>query len=289
MRIGVRAHDLGRRPADELARAVARHGLQCIQLTVPEAIEGFDDLRGRLSPGMAFQVGEAFRRRGIQVAVLSCYINLIHPDERARRDGIELFKEHLRFVRDFGCGVVATETGSRNPDWSFHPANHGEESFQLMLRGLAEMVAEAERFGVIVAVEGVANFVASSPARIRRMLDSVSSPNLQVLLDVVNLLTPENHGELGRIIDESFQLFGDRLVAVHAKDFRVESGRMVSVPLGEGLMDYPRLLRYLRQRKPLMNVIIEDTSPATIGRSMKHLARCDAAASHQDAGGVMTP
>jgi L-ribulose-5-phosphate 3-epimerase len=119
-----------------------------------------------------------------------------------------------------------------------------------MLKGLGEMVAEAERFGVIVAVEGVANFVASSPDRIRRMLDSISSPNLQVLLDVVNLLTPENHTECRRIIDDSFELFGDRIVAVHAKDFRVEAGRMVSVPLGEGLMDYPLLLRHLKVRKP---------------------------------------
>jgi len=53
---------------------------------------------------------------------------------------------------------------------------------------------------------------------------------------------------------------------------------MVPVPLGDGLMDYPLLLRLLKARKPLMNVIIEDTSPATIGRSMKHLASTFAAA-----------
>ena len=91
---------------------------------------------GRLNPGLAGYIGEALRQRGVQIAVLSCYINLIHPDPRERRKQIELFKEHLRFVRDFGCGIVATETGSLNPDWA----------------GLEEMVAEAERFGVLVGV-----------------------------------------------------------------------------------------------------------------------------------------
>ncbi len=272
MRIGVRAHDLGRLPAERLADRISKQGLACIQLTVHEAIEGYDDRGGRLSPGFAYGISDPFRRRGIQIAVLSCYINLIHPDDTERRSQIQVFKEHLRFVRDFGCAVVATETGSMNADWSFHPGNHGEEAFQLMLKGLEEMVAEAEKFGVIVAVEGVASFPVSTPERIRRMLDSIGSQNLQVLLDPVNLLTPDTRAESARIIEESFRLFGDRIVAVHAKDFRVESGRMVPVPLGDGLMDYALLLRHLKTRKPLMNVIIEDTSPATIGRSMKHLA-----------------
>ncbi|MGA2764167.1 MAG: sugar phosphate isomerase/epimerase family protein [Spirochaetia bacterium] len=272
MRIGVRAHDFGKSAAPVLARRIAEAGLECIQLTPHEAIEGVQCVPGQLSPGFACGISGAFRQRNIQVAVLSCYINMIHPVESERRAGIALFKEHLRFVRDFGCSVVATETGSLNPDFSFHPGNHGEESFQLMLRGLAEMVEEAEKFAAIVAVEGVVNFVASSPRRIRRMLDSISSQNLQVLFDPVNLLNVENHGERDRMLEESFELFGDRIVAVHAKDFRVEGGRMVSVPLGEGLLDLRLLLRNLKARKPLMNVIIEDTSPAVIESSMRLLS-----------------
>jgi len=278
MRIGVRAHDFGKLPAAVLAERIARKGLSCVQLTLHEAIEGIESVRGRMSPGFAYAISDAFRRRNIQIAVLSCYINPIHPDPAERRAGIDLFKEHLRFVRDFGCGVVATETGSLNPDFSFHPGNHSEESFQLMLRSLGEMVEEAEKFGATVAVEGVVNFVASDPKRIRRMLDSISSRNLQVLFDPVNLLNVENHGERTRIIEDSFELFGDRIVALHAKDFRIENGRMASVPLGEGLMDYGLLLRLLKVRKPLMNVIVEDTNPATITRSMRHLTASYASA-----------
>ena len=112
MRIGVRAHDLGRDSADLLAEKVAARGLKCVQLTLHEAIQGMDGAAGRLNPGLAYEIGAAFRKRDVQIAVLSCYINPIHPDERERGRQIELFKEHLRFVRDFGCGMVATETGS---------------------------------------------------------------------------------------------------------------------------------------------------------------------------------
>ena len=271
MRIGVRAHDLGKAAAEVMAERVAGRGLSCIQLTLPEAIEGLDGAPGRLNPGLAGYIGEAFRQKGVQIAVLSCYINLIHPDSRERRRQIELFKEHLRYVRDFGCGIVATETGSLNPDWSFHPGNHSEKSFRRMLAGLEEMVAEAERFGVLVGVEGVAQFVASSPKRIRRMLEAVGSNNLQIVFDPVNLLSVDNWQEADRMIEESFQLFGDRIAVLHAKDFLFEGGGVRSVPLGRGKLNYRLLLGLLKQRKPHINAIMEDTQPATIDASRDYL------------------
>lgn len=234
MRIGVRAHDLGKAAAEVMAERVAGRGLSCIQLTLPEAIEGLDGAPGRLNSGMGGYIGEAFRQKGVQIAVLSCYINLIHPDPRERRRQIELFKEHLRYVRDFGCGIVATETGSLNPDWSFHPGNHSEKSF-------------------------------------RRMLEAVGSNNLQVVFDPVNLLSADNWQEADRIIEESFQLFGDRIAVLHAKDFLFEGGRVRSVPLGRGQLNYRLLLGLLQQRKPHLNVIMEDTQPATIDASRDHL------------------
>jgi len=231
MRIGVRAR------AEVMAERVAGRGLSCLQLTLPEAIEGLDGAPGRLNPGMASYIGEAFRQRGVQIAVLSCYINLIHPDSRERRRQIELFKEHLRYVRDFGCGIVATETGSLNPDWSFHPGNHSEKSFWRMRRGRA--LRRAGRGGGGRPVRG-------------RMLEAVGSNNLQVVFDPVNLLSADNWQAADRMIEESFQLFGDRIAVLHAKDFLFEGVR--SVPLGRGKLNY-RLL-------PHINAIMEDTQPA---------------------------
>jgi hypothetical protein len=55
------------------------------------------------------------------------------------------------------------------------------------------------------------------------MLDTVASNNLQVVFDPVNLLSLENHHEQERVIGESFDLFGDRIAIIHAKDFVVEN------------------------------------------------------------------
>ena len=263
VRIGIRAHDFGRLPAGELAAKIAAGGFSCAQLAVGKAIAGITLKPGFLNPGLAFEIGEEFRRHGVQIAVLGCYVNPLHPDLATRRSLLTLFKEHLRFARDFGTGLVALETGSVNADYTPHPDNHGEAAFQDSLASIAELAAEAERFGVLVGIEGVASHAVSTPRKMRKMLDAVGSANLQVVFDPVNLLTAENHSEQERVIGDSFDLFGDRIVAIHAKDFVIEHGQLRPVAAGEGHLRHDLVMRFAVEEKPGISILLEDTTELT--------------------------
>jgi sugar phosphate isomerase/epimerase len=271
MRLGVRAHDFGKLPVEELARRIAGKGFSCVQLAPPKAIVGFDTDLGRLTPGFACHVKEAFQRQQLEIAVLGCYINLADPDVGQRQRQLARFKEYLRHARDFGCSVVGTETGSVNPDFSFHPGNRGEEAFQTVLGSVREMVAEAERFGVFVGIEGVERYVISDPPRIRRLLDGIGSNNLQIIFDPVNLLSVENYHRQDAIITESFELFGDKIAILHAKDFVVEGGSLRSVLSGQGMLNYGLLMDLIKARKPYINILMEDTHPETVEDGVRFL------------------
>lgn len=276
MRLGIRAHDFGKLPAGELAARIAAKKLSCVQLALNKAIAGLDLQPGDLNPGLAFHIGQAFARHGIQIAVLGCYINPIHPDPLTRAALLGWFKEHLRFARDFGCGVVALESGSVNADYSPSAENHGEAAFQAMLASLAELVAEAERFGVIVGFEAVTSHTVSTPQKMRRVLDLIASNNLQVVFDPVNLLSRENHREQRRVVEESLALFGDRIVAVHAKDFVVDAEGWRTVPAGRGQLAYGPLLRHLAARKPHVSILLEEADEAAVPECADRLARAAA-------------
>ena len=271
MRLGVRAHDFGKLPVEELAGRIAGKGFTCVQLAPPKAIAGFDADLGRISPGFAGHVKEAFQRQQLQIAVLGCYINLADPDAGQRQQQLDRFKEYLRLARDFGCSVVGTETGSINPDFSFHPGNRGEEAFQTVLGGVRELVAEAEKFGVFVGIEGVERYVISDPPRIRRLIDGIGSNNLQIIFDPVNLLSVENYRRQEDIIKESFELFGDRIAILHAKDFIVEGGSLRSVLAGQGGLNYGLLMDLIKARKPDINILMEDTQPETVETGVRFL------------------
>lgn len=275
MRIGVRAHDFGKLPAEELAGRIAAKGLSCVQLAPSKAIEGLDLHPGDLNPGLAFHIGQAFHRHGLQIAVLGCYINPIHPDPDTRKVLLDFFKEHLRFARDFGCGLVALETGSMNADYSFHPDNHGEEAFELSLAGIASLAEEAEKWGVMVGIEGVATHVVSTPARMRRILDTIGSSHLQVVFDPVNLMSADNYRSQDAIIQQAFDLYGDRIVVVHAKDFTVRDKEFSAVRTGMGCLNHDLLLGLLRKRKPHINVLLEEVGENTVADCIRFLHKAD--------------
>lgn len=263
LRIGVRAHDFGCLAAGELAARIAAKHMVCAQLAPGKAIAGLQVKPGTLNPGLAFEVGEAFRKQSVQIAVLGCYVNPIHPDLPTRKSLLGLFKEHLRYARDFGSGLVALETGSLNADYSPHPGNHDESAFQQSLASIAELVAEAETFGVIVGIEAVTSHPVATPQKMRRMLDAVASSNLQVVFDPVNLLSLENHHEQERIIGESLDLFGDRIAAIHAKDFVVDNGQFAFARAGLGKLRHDLVMKFAVEHKPGISILLEDTSEQT--------------------------
>lgn len=271
MRLGIRAHDFGKLPLKDLAGKIAEKRFTSIQLALAKAIEDVNSETGSFNPGMAYYIKEIFSRHNIQIAVLGCYINPIHPDKEERKRQLARFKEHIRFARDFGCSIVATETGSFNADCSFHPDNQSEEAFKQITESVAELVEEAEKFGVFVCVEGVTCHTISTPQTMKRLLDTINSNNLQVLLDPVNMLSIENYMNQEQIINQCFDLYGDRIIAIHAKDFTIEDGRLKGIQIGKGLLNYELLLRQIKTRKPYVNVLIEESKPDTASESMDYL------------------
>lgn len=265
---GVRAHDFGKLPLETLAAEVAARGLCCVQFAAPKSIPGLEDDAGRLSPGLAIHVRETLAARGLHIAVLGCYINLADPDDANRRRHLARFKAYLRLARDFGCSLVGTETGSLNIDFSYHPDNHGERAYQRVLAAVCELVDEADRFGTTVAIEAVHHYVIHDPKRLRRLIDDVDSPNLQVILDPVNLLNASNFARQDEILEEAFALLGDHIAVLHAKDAVVSDGALRSVPAGQGRLNYPLFFRLAKKHKPGIDVLLEDTQPATLQQTV---------------------
>jgi len=258
LRLGIRAHDFGRMAADELAARIAAQGFFCVQLALNKAIKGLDLRAGDLNSELAREIGGAFARHGVGIEVLGCYINPIHPDLPTRRKLMAFFKDHLRFARDFGCGIVALESGSVKADYSPHPANHGEAAFNDMLGSISELVAEAERFDVTVGFEAVHCHTVSTTQKMRRLLDMIRSKHLKVVFDAANLFSVENFREQALIVPEALDLLGDDIAVVHAKDFVFENGALRTFPAGRGQLDFAPVLEFVRSQNCGVSVLLEE-------------------------------
>jgi L-ribulose-5-phosphate 3-epimerase len=273
MKLGIRAHDFGILPVEELAQKISSKGFSYVHLALSKAISDVDTGPGRLSPGLANHIGGIFDDKKIGIAVLGCYINPVHPDIGIRSGQMERFKEHIRFARDFGCGIVATETGSLNADYSYNEKNGSTKALDMLVNNLSVLVEEAEKFGVIVCIEGVRSHVVSTPDLLMEVLERIRSDNLQILFDPVNLISEENAVRQKSMFERSFDLFGNRIMAVHLKDFIEGDGGIITTDAGTGNLDYESLMELLRQNKPHVYMIIEDIKEDKMDYSMEFIRR----------------
>ncbi|MDR2071660.1 MAG: sugar phosphate isomerase/epimerase [Treponema sp.] len=265
IRIGLRAHDYGCLPPAELAKTIALYGAESVQLALSKAFSR-PPAPGSLSPGYARGVGKIFEEKGIAIAVLGCYINPVHPDRDERERSLRLFEEHLRFSRDFGSSLVGTETGSCNPDCSWHPDTKKRETFDLLCTSVERLLKTAEKCGSMVGIEPVADrHTLSSIELMKELMERFPSPALAVIYDPVNLI-PGNGLSRGQeeFFREALDTLGSRIMAVHLKDFRMEGGRKTGdLPAGTGELDWPCLLRLLMEKKPGVDLLLENSGPMT--------------------------
>ncbi len=281
LRFGLRAHDFGpfgKLPESSyiLAERIASYGVGCLQLALSKAFPDYPAQAGLMSPGFARGIRDAFATRSLAITVLGCYINPVHPDGDELDRQLRRFEEQLRFARDFGCAVVGTETGSLNPNCSWHPATEGKATFDTLCVSVERLAKTAERCGSLVAIEPVADqHTISSIEKTKLLLERIDSPALGIIFDPVNLIPQTGLKESqGEFFERAFTAFGSRIVAVHIKDFLTKNGNKAEIVApGAGEFDFHAFFRLLQVRKPGVDVLLENTSPSTAPGALAFVRR----------------
>ena len=247
---GMRCHDLCEKMEMEKVFQLAKeNGVHQIQLAFAKSISNYDFTTGHYNPGFARYIKEQLDKNEIHVAVLGCYINPTNPVEELRKKEVSRFIEHLKYARIIGADMVGTETGRLSSDFRVTPETYSEDGYQLLLKSMREIVSAAEKLGVIVGVEGVFDHTLYSPARMKRFLDDIDSPNVEVILDSVNLIHPDEVAPEAqeRVVRQAFEYYGDRISALHVKDFVFDGQHQLIRHVGEGLLFYEPLLKLIKE------------------------------------------
>lgn len=273
MQLGIRFHDTKDLPLEERLKEVNKQGFSCVHLALSKAIKENSVAPEALTPGYAMYLKRLFFDHRLDIAVLGCYLNLANPDPVKLKEIVEKYKAHIRFAAHLGCGVVGTETGAPNVEYKYEPACHSEEALELFIKNLRPVVEYAEKMGVIFAIEPVWKHIVCNPRRARRVLDEINSPNLQIILDPVNLLDISNYEQQVEIVEEAIDLLGKDVAVVHIKDYVIKDGEIDSVAAGTGMMDYTAIMKFIKERKPYIHTTLENTVPDNAVQAREYIQK----------------
>ena len=239
MQLGIRLHDIKKAPLEERLAIAKEQGFLCGHLALSKVITEYPVDDGALTPGYAMYLKKIFAKNDLDIAVLGCYLNLANPDEG------QLAKITHRY--------------------------HSDEALDIFIQNVKPVISYAEKMGVIFAIEPVWKHIVCNPKRARKVLDEIASLNLQIIFDPVNLLDISNYQNRDVIIEEAIELLGDDIAMVHMKDFVVQDGKLVSVAAGTGEMNYEKIIRFIKERKPYIHVTLENTTPENAVQSKEYI------------------
>lgn len=266
LQIGIRLHDVNSGLSDELQTLEARaarareEGFCCVHLAPQKVIKGLTYDTSAMTEGLGVYFKRVFSKYDLDIAVLGCYLNLAHPDPNKLREIKEKYYGNMRVASLCGASMVGTETGAPNAEYKLDANTHTDEALDTFMRNLEDVVTAAEDYGVTIAIEPVWNHIVYNPKRALQVIRSMGSRNLRIIFDPVNLLCMENADDRENVFAEAADLLGEYIAMVHIKDFVRRDGKLVSVAAGTGEMDYSNILRYLKARKPFVQVSLENTS-----------------------------
>lgn len=265
MKKGVRAHDFGKMGISELAVMLKNNGVDYVQLAIPRAVEGmesFDDI----TEEVLRKIRVIYEEQEIKIAVFSCYQDLSDPDPQIRKLAVDTFIRCLKWNKILGADVVGTETSYS------HLSQEGiKERFPYMMESLVRIKEAAESLDADFAIEPVAWHPLCNPEVTRLVCETLNSSHVKVIFDPANVYTDPSNTEQRAYWKKCFALLGERIAAIHIKDFYFdEQGQYIAKLLGEGCMDYSVLAGYLKEH-PEVPVIREEADPRTIAQDFSYM------------------
>lgn len=240
--VGARGHDYGRGNVTEIFTQMKEDGWACTQLAFKKLVEGVKSYED-VTPELVKEVQTAMRQVPMDIPVLGTYVELSYVDEKKRQKEVSDFLSQLPVCKALNATCIGSETTSmeKQPAGTTH-----EEAVKALLKSLETIMPEAERQGVIVAIEPVYYHALNSVETTRRVLDSIQSPNLKVIFDPANLMSSEWVEKQDVLYGRAMEAFGELIMAVHFKGVCYdENGRRPS-RLEESVVDYGAAFRAMK-------------------------------------------
>ena len=183
-------------------------------------------------------VGETAGRAGIEISSLCLGVLWrfypSSPDPSVRAQAAQIMRQAAPLAAAVGAKVILLPVGQ--PD-SLSPAQARGHLVEL----LKTCAPEAEKAGVVYAVENVGQALAHTADDLIEIVSRVGSAACQVYYDVGNATAQDADPA------SDIRKLGRRIAMMHVKDLRRTAGKRELAIIGEGMVDFPGVAAAARE------------------------------------------
>ena len=214
---------------EETIPFIAECGFNGIEIVILEPWLSLEFIRDRKK-----EITRSINKCGLEVASLTTITNFTQAEMAS--SSLSTVQTMTDLCADYGTSIVKISPGP--------PASGkaSDEAWNTLEKNMNKVISYAEKHRVKLAVETHLNMLTDTIAGTERFLNLFHSPSLGLTLDFCNIMVGKDDPE------KAVREFADRTFLCHIKDGILHaSGAPEWLPLGEGVLDYPGILRALSQ------------------------------------------
>jgi len=263
---GLRGHDIAG-DFENMCRVAKENNINLLQFALAKTCNDINFDAVGYDKEISERIAGKLKNYGLNVAVLGCYINPVEADVESRKRQLIRFDNFIGYCKDFNGGVIGTETGCRGS----LEETHSDETYREFLNSMMPLVQKAESKQVQIGIEPVWQFTIYSVEMLEKMIKDIDSENISVILDVANIMHSENFDKQDYIINSAFEKFGDRIKAIHLKDYYINDGKKSFAPAGLGCLNVDLIFKNISfmQKKP--DIILDEMPLAMYSEAVERL------------------
>lgn len=258
--LGLRGHDIADSFSD-MCTLANENNVTNLQFALAKTVSDVNFDAVGYDADLSKKIKTELDKHKLTVSVLGCYINPIAENEELQKSQLKRFENFIDYAKDFGATVIGTETGvlidPENPHRVDIERTHSEETYQLFLNNLKPLVKKAEKLGVTIGIEPVWECPICTPKVLKRLIDDINSDNQEVILDISNMINLENYTKQREMIDEAFDLFGEKIRVIHLKDFTIDENGKKFAATGTGDLEIEHMFKRIDALKKKPEIILD--------------------------------
>lgn len=268
--LGARGHDYGKGKVMDIFSHMSQDGWACTQLAFKKLVEGVKSYED-VTPELIKEVEAAVKGAPLDIAVLGTYVELGLMDDAKRQKEVSDFISQIVVCKALNIPCMGTETTSIDKQ----PAGTTfEQAQRQLLKSLEAIMPEAEKQGVIVAIEPVWHHSLNTIETTRMVLNSIQSPNLKIIFDPANLLSAEWVDRQDVLFGRAMEDFGDLVMAVHFKGICYDENGRRPCRLEESIVDYKAAFDAMKGLpQEVLPVLREEAVPMTAKQDQAFMRR----------------
>lgn len=193
-----------------------------------------------LQPGAPEDLIRAYRaeasRNNIIIAEVGVWNNMLHDDEKTRKENLEKNMEALHLADRIGAVCCVNISGARGEIWDGpYPGNYAKDTFDLIVENIRSIIDQVKPVYTFYTLEPMPYMLPDSPDSYLDLIKAIDRKQFAAHLDPVNMISsPQRYFNNAAFLKECFRKLGPYLKSIHAKDIII----------------LPRLTVHLEERRP---------------------------------------